>query len=1093
EPTAEPSPVISGPVDVTVYYEDANGDPVATAQTFRAADGTNSVPAEPADLKEGYVLDDDPVKYVIVSDDVAQPASVRFLYKRQEAAVTEEPAPAPKVKIVYVYYKDQNGTTLYTQSVTTYENENNIILADPKLIPGNENGKYVLDDVPQKTVVVDSEGNAAPSEVVFLFADTLAGMTGNVRVHFRLEDGTTLAPSKDQSVRLGSNDIWARPAALPQGYTLLTKEPQQVTLSENGAATPAEVVFLYAKSDTVVTDTPRPTEMAYQLTELEAYGYPTGDAINFRSSPTIAENNVLSVVGRKDLAQILGSYVNDQKELWYYAQIGDRKGFIKESVVRLLSDQEVAALMGYTPGPSPTATPPATPIPDNTVIDRWADVTANSVRFRSATDASDSKNIVDTFTKGTRIWVYTQQTVGGEPWFKAKARDKDGYVMAQFAELLSREQSDQYQAQLASPMPLQTLPATATVPPTDAPTATIEPTATPVPPPGATETPLPYQGYALTIQQVALRSGSSDRDETILATLPVDTLLYLWGQTYVNGVEWNSAEAIAIARTGFVPESALRRISAQEAEYHRSLIQPAQTVVPTPTREPTQVTGYAITLGDFVPLRTYFDPFAEIEQTLDASTVVNVLGQEFSQDTTWHFVQFGQRYGFVRADQLRMMNEQESAGYLESLRTPLPMIEAPTVPPVTQNSPSSYGYVNTDNVRLRAEANTNATVRKMMPRNAFALVLGSTQQPDGLWYRINQGGTEGYVMESYFTVLPLGQLTSYLQSQDYINANPGAAANANANVPSKITSVEDFNSGVWTNPALAQASYEPFNPLGTPTPAIEAALTPTPSVSPTMDPVPSFSPMASEIPTQGKSSSLPGAILAIGILGVLGAGGYYGYRLYRENQRRAAQRAAQRRQAQTGQTGTTAGAPYARPAQGQPDQTSPYAPPTPRTPGMPPQAPPTGAPGATQGQTRDTLVPPNAQRPGSVPFRPDPPTSSAPYRPPQPYTPPTAPGTTGTAPRVPTGPTVPVTTGTAPRAPNVPPVPGSAAPVPPTVPPTAPGTTPPKPATPPTDSADGQTRDVRVQRPQQDTPPADSGTDTAQGERRRRSDRHTEG
>ena len=232
------------------------------------------------------------------------------------------------------------------------------------------------------------------------------------------------------TIRVGSNDIWARPDALPQGYTLLTQEPVQVTLSENGVTTPAEVVFLYAKSETVVTPTPTPTEMTYELTEMDAYGYPTGDAINFRSSPAIADNNVLSVVGRKDLAHIQGSYVNAQKELWYYAEIASRKGFIKESVVRLLSDQEVAALMGYTPAPSPTATPPATAIPDNTVIDRWAEITANSVRFRSETTTSTSKNILDTLAKGTRIWVYTQQTVGGEPWFKAK--DKDGYVMAQF-------------------------------------------------------------------------------------------------------------------------------------------------------------------------------------------------------------------------------------------------------------------------------------------------------------------------------------------------------------------------------------------------------------------------------------------------------------------------------------------------------------------------------------------------------------------------------------------------------------------------------------------------------------------------------------
>ena len=267
--------------------------------------------------------------------------------------------------------------------------------------------------------------------------------------------------------------------------------------------------------------------------------------------------------------------------------------------------------------------------------------------------------------------------------------------------------------------------------------------------------------------------------------------------------------------------------------------------------------GYAITLGDFVPMRTHFDQYAEIMQTLDASTVVKVLGQQYAQDTTWHFVQWGQRYGFVRADQLRMLTAQEEAGYLESLRTPRPTMEAPTVPPVTQNSPSSYGYVNTDNVRLRAEANTNATVRKMMSKNAFR--AGAGQRAATRWSVVShqQGGTEGYVMNAYFHGVASGTIDRYLQSQDYINANPVGAGQTNATVPNTITSVEDFNSGVWKTPRW-QASYEPFNPLGTPTPAIEAVVTPSPSVSPTMDPIPSFSPMASEIPTQGSSSSFPG-------------------------------------------------------------------------------------------------------------------------------------------------------------------------------------------------------------------------------------------
>ena len=105
-------------------------------------DGTNSIEAKPTDLKEGYVLDE-AVKYVIVQEQrgPAQPGA--FPVCAGGSPGFEEP-PRPMVKIVYVYYKDQLGNTLYTQSVTCYENENNIILADPKLIPGNETASMHL-------------------------------------------------------------------------------------------------------------------------------------------------------------------------------------------------------------------------------------------------------------------------------------------------------------------------------------------------------------------------------------------------------------------------------------------------------------------------------------------------------------------------------------------------------------------------------------------------------------------------------------------------------------------------------------------------------------------------------------------------------------------------------------------------------------------------------------------------------------------------------------------------------------------------------------------------------------------------------------
>ena len=50
------------------------------------------------------------------------------------------------------------------------------------------------------------------------------------------------------------------------------------------------------------------------------------------------------------------------------------------------------------------------------------------------------------------------------------------------------------------------------------------------------------------------------------------------------------------------------------------------------------------------------------------------------------------QYGFIRADQLRMLNAVETQDYLNSLKAPLATPQA-TLAPVNPNSLSSYGYV----------------------------------------------------------------------------------------------------------------------------------------------------------------------------------------------------------------------------------------------------------------------------------------------------------------------------------------------------------------------------------------------------------------
>ncbi|MDD4080205.1 MAG: SH3 domain-containing protein [Eubacteriales bacterium] len=961
----ELKPAVSEFVDIKIYYVDQASVPVASEETRSLGEGINQVTADPRDLKEGYTLADDATKSVTVSDNQASPASLTFVYSLTTPPPTEAPTPtpppAPKVALVPVNYVSESGALLFSENVPAKEGEQTLIAADLTRVDA---ATYELTGTGEQTVTVDASGTATPKEVVFVFRD-ITVKTAALKVHYRDEAGNALSASQDMELEPGTHPVTA-PEAI-NGLLIKGERTVNVTVSETGVLSQAEVVFTYARPATatpVPTPTPVPTQIPFDVTAEDKYAYPNNDNINFRNTPEVKDGNVIGTVSRQDLAHITGSLKNRAGEDWYLAEVNGQQGFLKANVVRILTFNEAAAILGFTPSPAPTATPALPDIPDGAVIDRWGEVTSQGgVNFRSSPSTGASSRI-GTLDRGERFWVYEQQTVDGEVWYNIVANGKTGFVVAQYTRLYSQQESDQYQATLASPMPHSTTPTPQ--PATATPTPAATPTPSPSPTTQVTPTPAPYHGYALTTRQVALRSGVSQQDESILATLQADSLVYVWGQTYVGSEGWNSVDATALSISGYLPDSAIRRITEQEAAPYLEILRPQVTPSPTPTQRPQQMTGYAITLGDHVPMRAYADTNAQILDVLQNSAVVSVRGQEFVAGDTWHLVQYGAGYGFVRADQLRMLSAAETAAYLESLRTPTPTPPAATPAPVTLDSPSSYGYVTANSVRLRRGPSTTTDSLKLMDNNAFALVYGTRQQQDGLWYHINQGGTEGYVMSSYFKVLPMGQLTSYLQSPEYLSANTTTVTSPNVQ-PGRITSVEDFNTTVWQNPTLLNPSYEPFNPLGTPIPEVEAIPSPSvsPSLAPSLEPLPTFMVLETEAP-QKADSSFPIGWVAVGLIALLGGGGYYAYHLYNQNQKRAAQRAAQRRQ----QAAQQSGPPQARPAQPQQGQ-SPYAPPRPgqaqQPGGTAPYRPGTQGPGQPGAPNQGTTAyRPGTQAPGQT-------------------------------------------------------------------------------------------------------------------------------
>ena len=815
--------------EVTFYYRPIS-TPVVTVRFVDAETGKDIRPAEMKECPLGTSLQIEAPEV----DKYTRPAE---MVKTAQADLEGNVTPAeivfeyqkvPVIALVNIIYRNQNNEVLYTAS-EPYGEGTHTITVDYSVVDMEQ---YELYDTDTKQVNVNAIGVTTPGEVVFFFREK-AEVTGSVQILYCDESNYHVASPQYADCIVGNNEIVADPIDLKPDYELISERIQYVQMNEEGKLSPEKVVFYYRLKTTPApekTATPEP-QLPYEVTAMDTYGYPLGDDINFRFWPTTKDNNVIRTVNRTDLAHIVGAFRADDNKDWYITELvaTGEKGYLRADKVRLLSQDEINALMGYTPVPTPEATPVPTEVPDDVAIDRWA-VTKDSVRFRKGPSTND--DVISNLKRNTQMWVYQADTVNGERWYRVNIGGTEGYVMAEFVDLLSQEDSDKLQQALSTPMPTRspeptrmpttevTVSPTPDAPVTPAPTETVAPTATPE----------PYRGYALTIDQTALRTGVSQTDESVLELVKGDSLVLITAQTYVNGVCWDNVEVISSGSVGFMQDAALIHINNEQAREYLDALAPVVTASPVPTETPPEVNGYAITLGDGVMLRAFADTNANILKVMPVDSVVIVYEQEYVNGEAWHIVNAGDFWGYIRYDQVRMMTEEEVIMYLESFKTATPIPESsPTPAPVTNESLSSYGYVNTDKVNMRDSASTNGGRIRLLDKYAFALVMGQEQDENGnAWYRISQAGKEGYVMSEFFTVLSIGELNDFLTSDEYINSGSNDSGSSGNQSADKLQSVEDYNTGIWQNPALS-ASYEPFNPFATATPNPEAVFTNSPA------------------------------------------------------------------------------------------------------------------------------------------------------------------------------------------------------------------------------------------------------------------------
>ena len=247
---------------------------------------------------------------------------------------------------------------------------------------------------------------------------------------------------------------------------------------------------------------------------------------------------------------------------------------------------------------------------------------------------------------GTQVWVHGKFTVDGREWAYIRYDNADSYV---WLSLLTVDETFVTPTPTPSPTPTPTITPTPTPTPTNSPTPT--PSAAPTDSPAVSASPSVsptvtadlemYVGYGVTISQSALRNAANTSDNSIIATLPADTLLYLNGQRSLGDTVWTSAQTVP----GLIrhrPDALCRRAhpdARRSAGVHRRLQRGARHP-DAPRRDahpiPAQQTGYFLTLGDDVPLRNVPGSQASISAWLAEDQAVYVSGQVYYEGYTWH-------------------------------------------------------------------------------------------------------------------------------------------------------------------------------------------------------------------------------------------------------------------------------------------------------------------------------------------------------------------------------------------------------------------------------------------------------------------------
>lgn len=268
-------------ISLPVRYVDPSGA-VLHADSVSVVTGSNIVTANDA-LVPGYTLQSArQVPVTVDSTGRATPASVSFTYK------------LPASGQVRILYRDNEGTSLVDTTATLQEGAHTIT-ANDSFVPAG----YTLTSARSVQVTVAANGTTTPAQVTFTYqrpsavtptptptptttpaptntpepaTDTPAPVSASITVEYHRSDtGALIGGYTVDGLAPGTHVITARDSQVGD-YLLQGDASQAVTVDAAGTATPATVVFTFAKPVTAtpepVADTPAPVP---EIPALPAY------------------------------------------------------------------------------------------------------------------------------------------------------------------------------------------------------------------------------------------------------------------------------------------------------------------------------------------------------------------------------------------------------------------------------------------------------------------------------------------------------------------------------------------------------------------------------------------------------------------------------------------------------------------------------------------------------------------------------------------------------------------------------------------------------------------------------------------------------